>query len=356
MDEPSHDETRRKRIGTLVSISIVVATIVVCLIAGRLIFKYPRTDDAYVRANWVGIAPHVSGPIVELPIQDNQFVDKGDLLFVVDPRPYQAALALAEADLAVTDFDIRSRRRAIEAANAALEKVLAKDQYDRQYLERIEPLLAREFVTANEVDEARTTAAASAAAVRQARQQLDQAIAELGDLGDTNAYRAAAEAAVAEAELNVGYAYVRAPFSGWITNLNIAVGEYANEGQEVFALIDDSAWYVMANFRETFLESIRPGMRAEVYLMAYPSERFAGTVQGVGWALYQTNGASVGTLPEVAPTLNWVRLAQRFPVRITLDERLPEKPFRMGATAVVTVKGFSETPAIPSETDSEDPQ
>ena len=342
MDTPDKEKARQQRIGRFLSIAIIVATIVVCLIAGRLIFEYPRTDDAYVRANWVGIAPHVSGPIVELPIQDNQFVEKGDLLFVVDPRPYEAALALAEAELAVTDFDIRSRRRAIEAANAELARVSAKDDYDRQYLERIEPLLAREFVTANEVDEARTAALASAAAVRLAQQKLDQAVAELGDLGDSNAYRAAAQAAVAEASLNVGYAFVRAPFSGWITNLNIAVGEYANEGQEVFALIDDRVWYVMANFRETFLTSIQPGMRAEVFLMSYPGEKVAGTVQGVGWALYQHNGASVGTLPEVAPTLNWVRLAQRFPVRITLDERLPGKPFRMGATAVVTVTGFPE--------------
>ncbi|MDG1959720.1 MAG: biotin/lipoyl-binding protein [Candidatus Binatia bacterium] len=342
MDELTKEDQRRQWIGTFLSVAIIISTIVVCLVAGRLIFENPRTDDASVRANWIGIAPHVSGPIVELPIRDNQYVEKGELLFVIDPRPYEATLALAEADLAVTDFEIRGRRRAIEAAAAELEKISAQDEYDRQYLARIEPLLAQEFVTANDVAEARTRVAASKAAVRQARQRLDQAIEALGEIDDTNAYRAAAEAAVAQAQLNVGYASVHAPFSGWITNLNLAVGEYANQGQEIFALIDDRVWYVMANFRETFLSSIQPGMQAEVYLMAYPEEKFSGTVQGVGWALYQTNGASVGTLPDVAPTLNWVRLAQRFPVRITLDQRNPKKPFRMGATAVVTVKGFAE--------------
>jgi multidrug efflux system membrane fusion protein len=350
MEDLPKKDLRRKWIGNFLSVAIIVATIALCLVAGQMIFNHPRTDDAYVRANWVGIAPHVSGPIVELPIRDNQFIEKGELLFVIDPRPYEAALALAEADLAVTDFNILSRRRAIEAAGAELEKVTARDAYDRQYLARIEPLLAREFVTANEVAEARTAAAASAAGVRQARQKLDQAIVELGDTGDTNAYRAAAQAAVAQAELNVEYSYVRAPFAGWVTNLNLAVGEYANQGEEIFALIDDRVWYVMANFRETFLASIRPGMQADIYLMAYPNEKFSGTVQGVGWALYQTNGASVGTLPDVAPTLNWVRLAQRFPVRITLDERHPDKPFRMGASAVVTVKGFpGKEPSAPPD-------
>ena len=106
----------------------------------------------------------------------------------------------------------------------------------------------------------------------------------------------------------------------------------------MFALVDDREWYVMANFRESFLRNIAPGMEAEVYLISYPSRRFRGRVQGIGWALYQENGATVGVLPSVEPTLNWVRLAQRFPVRIVLEERDADHPFRMGQTAVVTVR------------------
>ena len=132
---------------------------------------------------------------------------------------------------------------------------------------------------------------------------------------------------------------MRAPFDAYVTNLNIAVGQYANRGQDIFALIDDRAWYVIANFRESFLPSIAPGMEVDVYLISYPNRRFRGRIQGVGWALFQANGATVGVLPAVQPTLNWVRLAQRFPVRIVLEERDPEHPFRMGQTAVVTVRG-----------------
>jgi multidrug efflux system membrane fusion protein len=107
----------------------------------------------------------------------------------------------------------------------------------------------------------------------------------------------------------------------------------------VVSLVDDRNWYVMANFRETFLTHIRTGMRARVFLLGYPGMRFRGQVQGVGWALFQDNGATVEGLPRVDATLNWVRLAQRFPVRITLEDRDVRYPFRMGETAVVTITG-----------------
>jgi membrane fusion protein, multidrug efflux system len=107
-------------------------------------------------------------------------------------------------------------------------------------------------------------------------------------------------------------------------------------------LVDDRNWYVMANFRETFLARIRPGMTARVFLLGYPRRRFRGRVQGVGWALFQENGATVEGLPRTEPTLNWVRLAQRFPVRVTLEDQDPRYPFRMGETAVVTVTGWQQ--------------
>jgi multidrug efflux system membrane fusion protein len=138
----------------------------------------------------------------------------------------------------------------------------------------------------------------------------------------------------------VDYCRVTAPFDAYVTNLNTAVGEYARQGQQVFALVDDRAWYVMANFPETYMTSIKPGMEAQVYLMSYPGQRFRGVVQGIGWANRPDEGATVGILPAVPRTLNWVRLASRFPVRILLEDRDPERPFRMGSTAVVTIKGF----------------
>jgi multidrug efflux system membrane fusion protein len=327
-------------IGRMVGFAIVAVTLGLGIHVARLYYFYPQTDDAYVRANVVHIAPHVSGPIVQLPIQDNQHVRKGDLLFVVDPRPYQAALDMAQAKLDLTNLEIKALQNAIDAARARQAQLEAQVKYDQQYLNRLLPLLKDQFVTADQVYDARTKLAAAQAAVDNARSEVFKAENQLGQYGDVNARRKAAQAALYDAKLNVGYCYVRAPFDAYITNLNIAVGEYANRGKQVVSLVDNRTWYVMANFRENFLSRIEPGMTAQVYLIGYRNHRFRGVVQGVGWALFQENGATVEGLARTAPTLNWVRLSQRFPVRITLMDRDPKRPFRMGETAVVTIQGF----------------
>ena len=242
----------------------------------------------------------------------------------------------------MTELNIKALDDAIRTAKSDQVRLEADAAYDKQYLDRIEPLLAKHFVTANDVFNARSRVSAAEAAVQAAHSDVSKAQNQLGQYGDINALRKAAEAAVYDAKLNVGYCYVRAPFNGWVTNLNIAVGQYANEGREVVSLVDDRKWYVIANFRETFISHIRPGMTAEVFILAYPNQRFRGRVQGVGWALYQQNGASVEGLPQVEATLNWVRLSQRFPVRIVLEDRDPKFPFKMGYTAVVTIQGFRD--------------
>jgi len=409
--------------GRVIGLLIVVGAVLALAAAWRLSDIHPRTDDAAVRANVVGIAPHVSGPITELHVVDNQRVKAGDLLFVIDVRPYQARLDRVRADLALAKKEVEAQERAIgaaaaevsrreaglaaadaelaqretepaaldaeitrrEAERAAAEDAVARleaDQaYAEDYLRRVEPLLARQFVTADRVSEARSRRDASAAAVReakrklhaaesaivearkrreaaiaavaqaraarggaavgidQARQDRSRAQALLAQYSEGNARVAAAQAAVESAELDVGYCRVQAPFDAYVTNLNIAAGEYARQGQQVFALVDDRAWYVIANFRETYMSWISPGMTAEVFLMSYPGRRFRGVVQGIGWATRPDEGAAVGVLPAVPRSLNWVRLANRFPVRILLEDRDPDRPFRMGTTAVVTIKG-----------------
>ena len=410
-------------VGRVVGIGIVVGALLASALTWWLTYVHPRTDDAAVRANVVGIAPHVSGPIVELHVVDNQRVKAGDLLFVVDPRPYEARLTRVRAELALTQKEVEAlesavgsaraeiaRREAglkvaeadlagketmppavdaeiarLEAERTAVEasvvRLEAERDYAEDYLKRVEPLLAKQYVTADRVSEARSKRDAAAAAVReaqrkrvaaeaavveahkrkqaavagvtqaraarggaavgidQAREDRSRAQALLAQYADRNARLAAAQAAVESAELDVGYCRVRAPFDAYVTNLNIAVGEYARQSQQVFALVDDRAWYVIANFRETYVDVIKPGMTAEVFLISYPNRRFRGVVQGIGWANYPEEGPTVGVLPNVPRTLNWVRLASRFPVRILLEERDPKRPFRMGATAVVTIKG-----------------
>ncbi|HVB80646.1 MAG TPA: biotin/lipoyl-binding protein [Candidatus Binataceae bacterium] len=338
-DAQSSGNPARRIIARILFAAVIVCDLVLGAYVVHLYYLHPRTDDAYVRANTVDVAPQVSGTIVELPLRDNQHVKAGDLLFVVDPRPYQAELELAEAQLALTNLQIEALGRAIGAARARQKVAEADAGYQRQYLARLVPLEKEEYVTANKVADVRSRLAAAVAETEQAREELGQAEKQLGQLGDINARRAEAEARVYKAKLNVGYCQVRARFDGYVTNLNTTVGQYANQGREVLSLVDNRTWYVIANFRETFLAHIAPGMSARVYLLGYPNRRFRGVVEGVGWALYQSNGGTVAGLANVAPTLNWVRLAQRFPVRITLEDGDPRFPFRMGATAVVTIDG-----------------
>jgi len=272
------DGPPRRTIARAIFALVVIADLILGLYVLAMYYLHPRTDDAYVRANTVGVAPQVSGTIVQLPVHDNQHVEKGDLLFVVDPRPYQAELDLAAAELNLTDLKIGALNHAIAAARARQQKAQADADYERQYLNRISPLLKEDFVTANQIADARSKLKAAQAAIEDTRQQVGEAEKELGEHDDVNSRRAAAQARVYKAQLNVDYCYVRARFDAYVTNLNISAGQYASEGKEVLSLVDNRRWYVLANFRETFLPFITPGMSAEVYLLGYPNRRFHGVV------------------------------------------------------------------------------
>ncbi len=339
------NERTRHALGRAIGAGIVLGAVVTSVWVWLLLARHPRTDDAAVRANIVGIAPHVNGPIVELDVVDNQPVRAGDQLFVIDPRPYEARLEAVRAELAMVESDLEAQGGAIAAAEALVRQREAEAAYAGDYRRRVEPLLRRKFVTADAVSDAKAKERAADAALAQARSERLRAEKLLAQVGDLNARRQAAEAAVRSAMLDVDYCRVVAPFDAYVTNLNIAVGQYARQGEQVFALVDTREWYVMANFRETYLDAIRPGMAAEVNLLSYPDRAFHGVVQGIGWAVKERDSSTiVGVLPAVEPTLDWVRLAQRFPVRIRLDPPDPERPYRMGATAVVTIRPTRDAP------------
>ncbi len=337
--EPHRSPPALRAASRALSLLIVFAAAGMGVFVWRLSYREPRTDDASVRANVVGIAPHVGGPIVELNVVDNQAVRQGDLLFVIDPRPYEVALESAKAAMLLQQSEVTAIDRSIEGAAAEVVRLEAESAFAADHVKRLQALLANKFVTQDKFEEARSRSRAFDAALAKARQDLGRQRSLLAQYGDENARLAAAKAVVAGAELDLEYTRVHAPFDAVVTNLNITRGEYARVGQQVFALVDTREWYVMANFQETFLDSIRAGMPVDVYLMSYPNQLFHGTVQGIGWAVQPEDGESVGVLPRVRATLNWVRLAQRIPVRIRLEAPAAERPYRMGMTAVVTVRG-----------------
>ena len=332
-----HRDTRAS-LGRLVGASIVLLGISVAFYVSRLGYHQPRTDDATVRANLVGIAPHVGGPIVDLRVVDNQAVKQDDVLFVIDPRPFEVVLARTRADLLLAQSEVDALGSAVGSASADVRRLEAESAFATDHAKRLQGLLADQFVTRDRLEQAQSQSRATSASLDRARREESRQESLLAQFGEVNARLEAARAAVAAAELDVEYCTVRAPFDARVTNLNLSVGGYAQAGQEVFALVDTRQWYVLANFQETYLASIRPGMRADVLLLSYPRETFHGTVQGIGWAIHPSDGATVGVLPEVKQTLNWVRLAQRIPVRIALEPPRDDRPYRMGMTAVVTIR------------------
>jgi membrane fusion protein, multidrug efflux system len=387
------DPGGRRVIGRVLGVGIVVAAaimVVVTLVQWEI---RPQTDDATVRANFVGIAPQVNGHIVELHVRDNQQVKEGDLLFLIDPRPYEIALERARATLALTRKEVDGlkngaatavagvsraeaqlnasasevTRREMDpvVADAEIVRLEAQFQHADEHLKRVEPLLPQQFVSVDRVEEARTQRASALAALNEARARKSAAVAALastraqhvateaalqqarseraraqdtiGQYEGVNARVAAAEAAVHAAELDLSYCRVRAPFTGLVVNMNISNGAFARAGAEVFTLVDSRTWYVVANFRETQLRHIPAGAPVDLYLQSQPGKHFRGTVVGLGWAVLPENGTSVNGLPRVERSLDWIRLAARFPLRIKVEN--PDDSFRIGASAVATVQG-----------------
>ena len=308
--------------------------------------RHPRTDDAVVRANVVGIAPRVRGQIIRLNVQDNQAVADGDVLFEIDPADYELSLQKAKAALATLDQQIEVARAQdtqlkfqVKAAEAGVERAKAELKQAGDTLQRLQPLLTNGFAKADDVDRAATAKQVATAALAVQEQQLSQAQTALSALATLTAQRAGAVAAVDLATLELSYCKVTAPFSGRVISLNISSGAYASAGIPVFSLLDTRKWYVMANFREGEIRHFAQGATVEVYLSASPSRRFVGKVQGIGWAVQPTDEIDIPHgLPYVKRELNWVHIAQRFPVRIEIENPDPEL-FRMGASAVAIIKG-----------------
>ena len=331
---------RRRAVGRLIAFGIVTGFVILAIVVVERVVRHPQTDDAVVTADIIGVVPQVSGTITELHVKDNQRVKQGDLLLVVDPRPYEFALQRARAEVAaldgeieVTERRIEGQRFAVAAARASVQRMEAQLRNATDSLHRLEPLLSREFVTPDKIDQARTARLSAAAGLDEARGKMDQAEKDVGDLEALRAKRDAALAARGKAELDLDFCYVRAPFD--------ALGAFVAPGPvPVFSLVDTRAWYVMADYRETEFTHIAPGMEAEVYVLTNPHYHFRGSVQGIGWAVNPEDQPITPGVPQIKRELNWVHIAQRFPVRIRVENPEPPDVFRVGASAVAIIRGW----------------
>ena len=409
--KPEEDELTAKRhwYGRIFTATMVLLAIAGLIAVYAVSTLHPETDDAEIFANYIGIAPVVEGPILRLNVADNQRVKQGDLLFEIDDRPYKYALDHAVSDQAALEGQIVDEQRRNQAevhavtasraatrrasanvdqaqasireaeadvarSEAALDRAKTEWTYSENNLHRVEPLLVKQFVTVDQVDQARTTELAGAQSVHEAESQLalnrahlnsmlaalaearasaEQSAAQLHQsqssvlsLDPLVAQRRGRTAAIADAQYNYNQCRVYAPFDARVTSLVISQGAYAHVGQEIFTLIDTRVWWVLANFRETELKHIRPGMAADVYLMSDQGSRFTGVVESTGYGVIPDPsilGRITSGLPDIQRTLSWVHLASRYPVRIRIQSPPPDG-MRLGESAVVVIRGYRRKP------------
>ncbi|MGO4380989.1 multidrug transporter subunit MdtN [Pseudoduganella sp. RAF53_2] len=343
---PASQPPAAKRRRLIVPIVAVLALIAIgyTLVA---INHSPRTDDAYAQAYTIGVASQVAGRIVELKATDNAVVHKGDVLFRIDPTPYdldvqklKAQAITLEHQIALTQRQVDAQTHAASASAASVARAADNAAQKRSSLARLEPLLEDEFVSKEQVDLARTAANSASLELKAARFDQQRAQSSVSSVEALVAQKAELAAALAHAEFLADQTVVRAPFDGRIVDLKIAVGEFAAAGRALFTLIDTRNWYVIANFRETELGQMHIGSQANLYLMSAPDRKFKGVVESVGWGVVPDEGGSAGGLPRVPRSINWVHVAQRFPVRIRVTEPA-EDLFRIGASAVAVVSSDS---------------
>ncbi|AQQ44533.1 HlyD family secretion protein [Burkholderia cenocepacia] len=346
-------EGERKRPGK--KTLIILGAVLIVLLVGGLVWwlatrNQESTDDAYTDGNAVAVAPHVSGYVTRLAVDDNTFVRRGDVLVEIDPRDYRAqvdaaqaqlGLAQAQLDAARVQLDIarvqypaqyRQARAQIESAEAAYRQALAAQARQRAVDAR-----ATSQQAIDAADAQRATADANVAmAQAQARtaslvpQQIRQAETAVEERRQQVLQ---ARAQLETANLNLSYCEMRAPSDGWVTRRNVQLGSFLQPGTSIFSIVTPRVW-ITANFKESQLERMRIGDRVDVSVDAYPDLDLHGHVDSIQLG----SGSRFSAFPTENATGNFVKIVQRVPVKIVLDGPLPTRPpLGLGLSAVPTV-------------------
>jgi multidrug efflux system membrane fusion protein len=325
---------------------IAFGTIAVALVLGTLVVfaidRRPRTHDARLFAFSAAMASEINGRIVRVYISNDQPVAKGSPLILIDPVPYElqlrqarAQVAAIQAQIGLTSRQVESQGSGAQAAESQVQKAREQLKYAQDTRERLEPLVTPGYVTQQQLDEARTNESSALAALSALTKSATQAHQAIGDTLSLQAQLEGAEAAEALAARNLDLTTLRAPFDGIVVGLQIAEGTFALSGRPLFSLIKSDAWYAIADFRETELPRIAVGDRATVWTMANSERAISGRVESLGSGVQSTDQDGPG-LPQVGRDLNWVVVAQRFPVWVRLDSPPPEA-MHVGMTASVKV-------------------
>jgi membrane fusion protein (multidrug efflux system) len=298
----------------------------------RLTSHTRSTENAYLNADVVDVAAQVAGRVIAVHVQENQHVHRGDPLFDIDPEPFGIALARAQADLAEAIQTARQDSAEVAAARAQIAQNDADLGNARTTLARARQLVAQHFLAQQAADDAQARVQMLQAALEQARAKLVKALSVPGKT-EQRADVLKARAEIAQAKLDLAHTHIAAAQDGQITNLTLRPGSLVAIGQPQFALIAQDSYHVDANFKETELPGIWPGEPADIEVDMYPGHPFHGIVESLSGG----TGTAFSLLPPQNATGNWVKIAQRVPVRVRLDHQDAAYPLRIGATATVTV-------------------
>jgi len=312
------------KLSTLIRFAVTAIVVLVAVLVGHTMWKHymysPWTRDGRVRAEIVRIAPDVAGLVTDVRVIDNQTVKKGDILFVVDRARYENAVAQAKANLNAAEAAARAAGASINAASAGAEQSKANYEMYQAQSERRQKLI-NNVISAE--DKANAAAAANAA---KAGWQQTLASTKQASAAQQQSLAAVAQAQVelASAQLNLDRTEVLAPVDGFVTNLDVRVGDYANAGTPRLALIDSHSYWIYGYFEETKLPGLRIGDPVDIRLMS-GGVQFKGSVESIARGITDAdNPTGSDLLADVNPTFNWVRLAQRVPVRVRIDtDHLP---------------------------------
>ena len=330
--------------GTLIAVAIIAVALIVGVRSASWINRHPSSSDASLDADLVHVAPEIGGRIIEIHVRENSPVRRGDLLFQIDPLPQQLLLAQSQADLALAEAQLDTQRRFVstQRSNATVARnqtTTAKAQYElaTRTAERLKPLTAKGYVPNQQLDQAVVTASDAATRLQQAQVLQLAAVQAIDTIAAGEALVAARQAALALAKRHVEDTTVRAPHDGLVVGLTVSSGEYVAPGQSLFTLINTEEWFASANLRETDLAAVHAGDCATVYSMLDRRQAIRGVVDSIGWGVLDQDRINVPrSVPYVERSLNWVRVAQRFPVRVRLQSP-PRQLMRLGASAVVEV-------------------
>ncbi|PTR33960.1 multidrug resistance efflux pump [Luteibacter sp. OK325] len=329
-----------QRIRRLVRLALLVllAMFLYHLFADRIT---PYTSQAAIDTFVVQIAPEVSGPVVSVEVSDNHEVKKGQVLFRIDPRPFQIALQVAQANVSLATQAADASVADVRVAEAQLSRQRVDLAASQQLGKIVLDLSAKRALSETSAIRARADIAKTRAEISRGEAETERARIRMGDTGNSNAQIRQALAALAQAELDLSHSTVVAPSDGVVTNLRLSPGQFASRGTPVLSFVANGPRWISAAMRENQLGRIASGNRAYVVFDDRPGSVYPAHVDSVGWGIAQGDEAPSGQLPTVSAPSGWLREPQRFPVRVVLDApatssaQLP--PGRSGAQANVVV-------------------